>query len=203
MTKLPEKIPAEFSTDAYKKVLNSVKSSNGVRSDLGEMENLDVPWLSHYYLNSARLRTAFGFENTLAKFFSETDGKKTLIADRLSLLKGFVATIEQKQSSLFGLVVELAVEFGKSRRKNPADSESFENVLRTSSVLSQSRAFLLHFIWERVNEFKHRSSSISLQKTKSDFETDSARHRAALSIAIDFWSEVRQLTTDACAVADE
>lgn len=91
LAKLPTSLPDEFPHEMYSACLRDCGG------DLSEWRNLSsvVPWLSGYYLNSARLRTAFGFENTLAKFFIEKKSGQNIV-DKLQLVKGFAATIKSR-----------------------------------------------------------------------------------------------------------
>jgi hypothetical protein len=188
LTKLAPSLPRGFSEEMYYAYLRDF------RGDLSEWRNLSsvVTWLSGYYLNSARLRTAFGFENTLAKFFIEKKRGPNIV-DKLLLVKGFAATVKSKHPDFYNLVARLGDEF--TPKAMSAGKDELEELVETKSAQGALTPELsLLFIWRRVNEFKHRSFNISLPPTKSQFDADCTIHRCALSIAVDLWVQVRQIT---------
>jgi hypothetical protein len=168
---------------------------NNFNIDVTEWKDLPifVPWLSGYYLNSARLRMVFGFENTLFKcnerlVDSGIYPKRENIKLREMLER--VKEYEQKKNhpNLYNLVARVENMFaGRDPVKLPIGD--LTRLAIDDKEATPERC--LYFLHLRVNKFKHNTSRIPLAKSWDEFRNDCVIHRQALSIAVDLWREVR------------
>jgi hypothetical protein len=157
--------------------------SNGFDRDLSEWGDLQpfFPWLSGFYLNSARLRTLFAFENTLVKCYRRLEFSKYKKTKHKLTIETMLDRVlkETQYPALCKLIAPVKAKWGKLE----TDEKKFTH---------ESCLCLLHL---RVNKFKHDTYQIRPpSETIGEFSADCIIHRHALSIAVDCWNTVRNIS---------